>query len=69
MQMPSEAVFEAALKLPEGERITLVSRLLETIPVQESATSLDDDGFEAELERRFGDREGTVAWSDLQAET
>ena len=69
MQIPSEAVFEAAIKLPEGERLTLVSRLLETIPMQDSATSLDDEGLVAELERRFADRDATVSWADLQAET
>lgn len=68
MQMPSEAVFEAAIKLPEGERLTLVSRLLESIPMQDSAISLDDEALAAELERRFADHEGAVSWSDLQAE-
>jgi len=68
MQTPSEAVFEAALRLPESERLTLVSRLLETMPVEDSAITLDDEGLAAELERRFADREGTVPWSELQAE-
>ena len=41
MQLPSETVFEAALGLPENERLTLVSRLLETMPADDSAISLD----------------------------
>jgi hypothetical protein len=68
MQSPSEAVFEAALKLPEGERLTLVSRLLETMPPEDATASLDDAPLAEELERRFADREGSVPWSDLQAE-
>jgi hypothetical protein len=68
MQSPSEAVFEAALKLPESERLTLVSRLLETMPPEDATISLDDASLAEELEHRFADREGSVPWSDLQAE-
>jgi hypothetical protein len=68
MQLPAETVFEAALGLPEAERLALASRLLETIPVGDSTISLDDDSLLEELERRFADREGEVDWSDLRAE-
>jgi len=68
MQSPSEAVFEAALKLPESERIVLVSRLLETMPPEDSGISLEDATLAEELDRRFADREGSIPWSDLQAE-
>jgi putative addiction module component (TIGR02574 family) len=68
MQLPSESVFEAALGLPEDERLALVSRLLETIPVDDSAISLDDDSLVEELDRRFADREGSVDWSALRTE-
>lgn len=68
MQLPTESVFEAALGLPENERLALVSRLLETIPVDDSAVSLDDDSLLEELDRRFADHEGAVDWSDLRAE-
>lgn len=68
MQLPSEAVLEAALGLPENERFALVSRLLETIPVDDSAISLDDDSLVEELDRRFSDREGSIDWSVLRAE-
>jgi hypothetical protein len=68
MQLPSETVFEAALELSEGERLALVSRLLETIPVEDSAISLDDESLVKELDRRFADRVGSVEWSDLRAE-
>ena len=68
MQLPAEAVLEAALGLPENERLTLASRLLETIPVDDSALSLDDDSLVEELDRRFADREGSIEWSALRAE-
>ena len=68
MQLPSETVFEAALGLPENERLALVSRLLETIPVDDSAISLDDDLLVEELDRRFSDREGSIDWSALRTE-
>ena len=68
MQLPAEAVLEAALGLPENERLALASRLLETIPVDDATISLDDDSLLEELERRFADREGEVDWSELRAE-
>ena len=68
MHLPSETVFEAALGLPENERLALASRLLETIPVDDSAISLDDDLLLDELKRRFADREGEVDWTELRAE-
>jgi hypothetical protein len=68
MQLPTESVFEAALGLPENERLALVSRLLETMPVDDSGVSLDDDSLVEELDRRFADRAGSVDWSELRAE-
>jgi len=68
MPLPTETVFDAALELPENERLALVSRLLETLPVEDSAISLDDDSFVEELDRRFADREGSIEWSELRAE-
>ena len=68
METTTEMIFEEALKLPENERLTLVSRLLETMPADDSATSLDDTLLIEELDRRFADIEGSVAWSDLRAE-
>jgi hypothetical protein len=64
-----EAIFEAALKLPERERLTLVARLLQTMPTDDPSLSLDDPSLEEELERRWADREGSVEWSALRAET
>ena len=39
MQLPAEAILEAALRLPESLRLTLVSRLLETMPAEDSAAA------------------------------
>jgi hypothetical protein len=68
MQLSSEGVFEAALKLSESDRLVLVSRLLETMPAEEDTTSLSDPSLVEELDRRFGDLEGSMPWSDLRAE-
>jgi putative addiction module component (TIGR02574 family) len=68
MQATPEVIYEAALKLPEGERLTLVSRLLETMPAEDSCLSLDDESLAGELDRRFADREGSVTWPELRAE-
>jgi hypothetical protein len=68
MQITPEAILDAALQLTESERLTLVSRLLETVPAEDFAVSLDDPALAEELERRFADREGSVTWPDLRAE-
>jgi hypothetical protein len=68
MEPNTDAIFEAAMLLPEVERLTLVSRLLETVPDEDVAISVDDPAFVEELDRRFADREGSVPWSDLRAE-
>ena len=68
MQLPVETVFEAALGLPEDERLALASRLLESIPADESGSSLEDASLLEELDRRFADREGEVNWSELRTE-
>jgi hypothetical protein len=68
MQSTAEVILEAALKLPENERLAVVSRLLETLPADVPCLSLDDPSFEEELERRFNDREGSMSWSELRDE-
>jgi hypothetical protein len=68
MQTSSDAIFQEALLLPESERLTLVSRLLETMPGEDTSASLDDASLVEELDRRFADREGSIPWSDLRAE-
>jgi putative addiction module component (TIGR02574 family) len=68
MQADYAVVFEAALKLPEVERLALVSRLLETMPAEDSSLSLDDSSLAEELDRRFADPAGSIPWSELRAE-
>ena len=68
MQESSEALFEAAMKLPEAERLRLASRLLETKADEDAAIGLEDPAFQDELERRFTDPADSVAWPDLRDE-
>ena len=68
MEPNLNAVFEAALTLPAMERLALASRLLDTVPAEDAAKSLDDPSLLEELDRRFADREGSVAWPELCAE-
>lgn len=68
MQSDPQAILDAALRLPENERLVIVSRLLETLPPEDVTISLDDTRLAEELDRRFADSEGAVPWSDLKAE-
>lgn len=68
VQADYEVVFDAALKLPESERLILVSRLLETMPADDTCLSLDDATLIKELDRRFADRTGSIPWSELKSE-
>ena len=63
--MQENEILEAALKLPESERIILVTRLLETLPADEMGLSLDRPDLLEELERRFMDLEGAVPLPEL----
>lgn len=69
MQSSYEVIFEAALQLPESDRLTLVSRLLETMPAEDACPSFDDPALAEELDRRFADQAGTVPWSELRGES
>jgi putative addiction module component (TIGR02574 family) len=68
MSTQGQAILDAALTLPEKERLLLVERLLETLPSE--AEEVTDDEFFAELERRSADfdsgRADAVSWSELQ---
>ena len=65
----SHVLLEAAMKLPEDERLLLASQIMETLPSEDLTTSLDDLHLLAELNRRFSDPQGAVAWSELEAES
>jgi len=68
MDERTRSLFEAALTLPEGQRLLLAERLLENLP-GDSGEHPDDESFAAELDRRYDEfqRDPTVAvpWSDV----
>jgi hypothetical protein len=64
MQLTPDMIFEAALNLPDGERLDLATRLLDTVPPE--ITSADDPDFIAELNRRFDDGSPTIPWSEIR---
>jgi hypothetical protein len=63
-------VFEAALPLPEKDRVHLVERLLETLGPE--TDFVDETSFVPELAGRSDEIDrgtaGLVAWSELKAE-
>ena len=69
MSSTTEQLFEAAMLLPEDARVTLIERLLETMPGREIGLPIDSADFVAELDRRLADSDDRVAWTDLQAES
>jgi putative addiction module component (TIGR02574 family) len=68
--MHKQAVFEAALALPELERALLAKRLLESLPPEPDA--LPDEEMLGELERRRSEVEqglvGPIPWSEVSFE-
>jgi hypothetical protein len=70
MQSACDAVLEAAMRLPENERLVVALRLLKTSLPENACLSLDDASLLDELDRRFADHNGCVSWSELHvAET
>jgi hypothetical protein len=67
MPLSSDALFEAAQKLPEEQRLILAARLLDAAP-SDLTIDADDPQLIAELDRRFADAGGDVRWADLNAE-
>jgi len=66
MQLSPDSIFEAALNLPEGDRLDLAHRLLDTLPPEPDLVSLDDPNLIEELDRRAADDSGSVPWSELK---
>ena len=68
--MQNQAVFEAALALPESERALLVERLLESLTPEPDV--LTDDELLGELERRRTEVEQglvkPIPWSEVRFE-
>ena len=61
-------ILDAALLLPERDRLVIASRLLETLPEELAGLSDNEPEFEAELHRRSGDVAGSVPWEQLRDE-
>ncbi len=66
MQLNTDSIFEAAAQLPEGARMELVSRLMNTLSGPPSLLSLDDPNLLEELDRRAADDSGSVSWDELK---
>ena len=65
MASSPDEIFDAALKLPESDRLLIAARLLETLPDDYPGLSEEDGGFLDELERRANDAGATIPVSEL----
>jgi hypothetical protein len=68
MPATRDEILDAALGLPESDRLVIANRLLETLPEDAPGLSDDDPEFDAELDRRSGDLSGSVPWEQLRDE-
>jgi len=70
MTTEPQAIFDAALALPEADRALLAERLLESLSPE--GDELTDEEFAAELERRRAEVEQGIVkpipWSDVLLE-
>jgi hypothetical protein len=69
MSSSADQAFEAAMRLPEEDRVALIGRLLETMPARDFGLSLDTPNLLEELDHRFTDQDGEIRWADLRAES
>ena len=65
MAIGRDEIIDAALKLPDAERLLIAVRLLDTLPDDGSDLLEDDTELIRELERRADDKETTIPTSDL----
>ena len=68
MSATRDEILDAALRLPEPDRLVIASRLMETLPDNLPGLSDDDPEFAAELDRRSGDLDGSIPWEQLRDE-
>ncbi|MGC1275579.1 MAG: hypothetical protein WBC44_17870 [Planctomycetaceae bacterium] len=68
MSITRDELLNAALQMSEADRLAIASRLMETLPDALPGLSEDDADYAAELDRRSGDRDGAVPWSELHDE-
>lgn len=69
MASTPDEIVDAALKLPEGDRLVIASRLLETLPDDMPGLSVEDADFLSELESRAQDSGPTIPASELSKRT
>ena len=67
MPTDPQAIFDAAMQLPDDDRMRLVSRLLESLPPEDFGLSIEDPDLAEELDRRSADDQGAISWGDLKA--
>lgn len=65
MATTPDDILDAALKLPESDRLRIASRLLDTLPADFPGIGEEDDGFLDELGRRADDTEPTIPLAEL----
>lgn len=59
-------ILKAALQLSEADRLVLANQLLDTLPEAPPGLSLDDPALAKELDRRSGQWENAIPWSELR---
>ena len=68
MSSEALAVFQAALALPDAEKLKLAERLVESVPLLELDRS--EKEFVAELDRRFAEVEedpsSCISWKEIE---
>ena len=68
MSTTADEIVTAAIQLTESERLTIVSRLLETMGDDEHLPGVDDADFIEEMRRRRNDSSEAMPWSQLRDE-
>ncbi len=63
--MSPQELLNAAMQLPEKERLELAAQLLKSVPGDLADTPINDDEFYEELRRRSQDETGQVSAADI----
>ena len=68
MPVNVQEILEAAMKMPDADRLAIASCLMETLPDEIVALDADDPELLNELDRRWQSRHDTVPWTSLRGE-
>ena len=63
-----DEILQAALGLPEADRLVIANRLLDTLPADAPGLAMDDPALARELDRRSGQWENSVPWEELRSQ-